>query len=110
MDRMRLSHRTASMALALALMALAAPAPAQAATDEKPKAEKKKEADRPIPPPTVSVTRPKGTFGGTPISYTATAGDTSLQAAHGPPRASPFTASYVKEPPDRKSVVEETGV
>src|SRR3546814_14505902 len=73
MDRMRLSHRTASMARALALMALAAPAPAQDATDEKPKAEKKKEADKPIPPPTVSVTRQKGTFGGQTISYTAKA-------------------------------------
>src|SRR3546814_6502199 len=103
MDRMRLSHRTASMALALALMALAAPAPAQDATDEKPKAEKKKEADKPIPPPTVSVTRHKGTFGGKTIAYKATAGETYLKADDGTPRASIFSVSYVKEPrdPDR---------
>src|SRR3546814_17891504 len=98
MDRMRLSHRTASMALALALMALAAPAPAQDATDEKPKAEKKKEADKPIPPPTVSVTRHKGTFGGKTISYTATAGETYLKADAGTPPARIFSVSSVREP------------
>src|SRR3546814_10816448 len=100
MDRMRLSHRTASMAADLALRAPAAPAPAQDATDEKPKAEKKKEAAKPIPPPTVSGTRNKGTFGCKTISYTATAGETYMKADDGTPRASIFSVSYVKEPRD----------
>ncbi len=94
---MRLSHRTASIALALTLSAFAAPVTAQE-TEDKPAAEK--DAGKPIPPPEVSVTRHKGTFGGQTISYTATAGETYLKGEDGTPRAAIFSTSYVKEPRD----------
>jgi carboxypeptidase C (cathepsin A) len=81
--------------LALSAAALAAPAFAQAAP-----AADKKEADASIPPPTVSVTRHSGTFGGARVAFTATAGETYLKGEDGTPKASIFSTSYVKEPRD----------
>jgi carboxypeptidase C (cathepsin A) len=81
----------------LSALALAAPALAQNAAAPAPQA---KEADKPVPPPTVSVTRHSGVFGGQRVAYTATAGDTYLKAEDGTPKASLFTVSYVKEPRD----------
>jgi carboxypeptidase C (cathepsin A) len=82
--------------LAVTAAALAAPAFAQAAAP----AAEKKQADAPIPPPTVSVTRHTGTFGGARVAYSATAGETYLKAEDGTPKASIFSVAYVKEPRD----------
>ena len=81
------------LAAALAF-ALATPALAQ----DKQAADAK--ADAAIPPPTVSVTRGSGTFGGQAISYTATAGETYLKADDGTPRAAIFSVAYVKDGKD----------
>ncbi|HEY7810403.1 MAG TPA: peptidase S10 [Allosphingosinicella sp.] len=81
--------------LALSAAALAAPAFAQASP-----AADKKGADAAIPPPTVSVTRHSGTFGGTRVSFTATASETYLKGEDGTPKASIYSTSYVKEPRD----------
>ncbi|HEX8579571.1 MAG TPA: peptidase S10 [Allosphingosinicella sp.] len=81
--------------LALSAAALSAPAFAQAAP-----AAEKKDADAAIPPPTVSVTRHSGTFGGTRVSFTATASETYLKGEDGTPKASIYSTSYVKEPRD----------
>ena len=94
---MRQINRPVSFALAMALAALAAPAAAQDSGDKAAAAEKDAGA---IPPPSVSVTRHKGNFGGQAISYTATTGETYLKAEDGTPRASIFSVSYVKEPRD----------
>ena len=94
---MRQMNRPVSIALAMALAALAAPAAAQDSGDKAAAAEKDAGA---IPPPSVSVTRHKGNFGGQAISYTATTGETYLKAEDGTPRASIFSVSYVKEPRD----------
>ena len=91
--------KTASIALALALLSLAAPAFAQGAPD-KGASDKAAKADAAIPPPTVSVTRHKGNFGGQSISYTATAGETYLKAEDGTPRAAIFSTAYVKDGKD----------
>jgi carboxypeptidase C (cathepsin A) len=91
---MRKTYRAAPLALALALVAFTAPAAAQDAKDEKPAAE---EAAKPVPPPQVSVTHHKGTFGGKAISYTATASETYLKDKDGTPKASIFSTSYVKD-------------
>jgi len=78
---------------ALALLA-AWPAAAQKPADPGPAAA----ADAPaIPPPVVSVTRHSGTFGGTRISYRATAGETYLKDKDGKPLAAITSYSYVKE-------------
>jgi carboxypeptidase C (cathepsin A) len=95
---MRLDQRIASIALAMTLAVAAPPAWAQDEAEEKPTAAK--EEKKPIPPPEVSVTRHRGTFGGETISYTATAGETYLKAEDGTPRASIFSVAYVKEPRD----------
>ena len=89
--------------LALGAAALAA-APASAQGPAAPAAEKK-EADKPVPPPTVSVTRHSGTFGGQRIAFSATAGETYLEAEDGTPKASIFSIAYVKEPRDPKRPV-----
>ncbi|MFC7498709.1 S10 family peptidase [Enterovirga sp. GCM10030262] len=94
---MRQMNRPVSIALAMALAALAAPAAAQDSGDKAAATEKDAGA---IPPPSVSVTRHKGNFGGQAISYTATTGETYLKAEDGTPRASIFSVSYVKEPRD----------
>ena len=94
---MRQMNRPVSIALAMALAALAAPAAAQDSGDKAAAAETDAGA---IPPPSVSVTRHKGNFGGQAISYTATTGETYLKAEDGTPRASIFSVSYVKEPRD----------
>ena len=94
---MRQMNRPVSIALAMALAALAAPAAAQESGDKAAATEKDAGA---IPPPSVSVTRHKGNFGGQAISYTATTGETYLKAEDGTPRASIFSVSYVKEPRD----------
>jgi len=52
-----------------------------------------------IPPPTVSVTRHTGTFGGTRIAYRAIAGDTYLKDKDGKPLASITSYSYIKDGP-----------
>jgi carboxypeptidase C (cathepsin A) len=73
-------------------------APAFAA-DEKtaPAAEKPSE----IAPPTVSITKHSGTFGGQRVAYTATASETYLRADDGTPKASIFSTSYVKDGGDK---------
>lgn len=53
-----------------------------------------------IPPPMISVSRRTGTFGGTSVSYTATAKETFLKAEDGTPKASIFSTSYVKDGAD----------
>ena len=80
----------------LVLLSLAAPAASQNA----PAQPAAKEADKPVPPPTISVTRHSGTFGGQRMRYVATAGETYLKAEDGTPKASIFSIAYVKEPRD----------
>jgi carboxypeptidase C (cathepsin A) len=53
-----------------------------------------------IPPPTVSVTRHTGTFGGQKISYTAIAGETYLKDRDGTPTAAITSYSYIKDGKD----------
>ena len=82
-------------AYCLALL-LAVPANAQ----QQPEKPAEKGEAKPVPPPSVSVTRHVGTFGGQRIRYTATAGETYLKAEDGTPRAAIFSTAYVKEPRD----------
>ena len=66
--------------------------------------DKKAEApDSPVPPPTVSVTRHKGSFGGQSIAYTATTGETYLKDKDGKPLAAIFSTAYVKDGGDPKT-------
>ncbi len=65
----------------------------------KPAGTAKKEAAKDIPPPTVSITRQTGTFGGTRIAYRAIAGETYLKDKDGTPTASITSYSYIKEGP-----------
>ena len=81
---------------AILLGLLASPA---GAVDE-PKAVKTERADEAPPPPTVSVTRHKGVFGGAAVAYTATAGETYLKDKDGKPTAAIFSTSYVRNAPD----------
>jgi len=60
------------------------------------------EAEAPASPskddaPQVYTTQHVGTFHGTEVAYTATAGETILKAEDGTPRASIFATAYVKE-------------
>jgi len=89
----------AASAAALALSALASPALA-APPAAPPAAKEVVKDDRAVPPPTVSVTRHTGTFGGQRVAYTATASETYLRDEDGTPKASLFSVSYVKEPRD----------
>ncbi|SOB79760.1 Carboxypeptidase C (cathepsin A) [Sphingomonas guangdongensis] len=86
--------------LLLALALFATPALAQ----EPPGRPSPSKADE-VPPPTVSVTRHTGTFGGQTIRYTATAGETYLKADDGTPRAAIFSVAYVKEGADPRRPV-----
>jgi carboxypeptidase C (cathepsin A) len=86
----------ARRAIAAAALLAAIPAIAQDADRPPPKAEK---ADEAIPPPNRSVTRHSGVFGGTPIAYTATAGETYLKDKDGKPTAAIFSTSYIKDGP-----------
>ena len=83
--------------IAAALLALTALTPALA-QDGKPEA-KSERPDAAIPPPTVSVTRHRGVFGGVPVAYVATAGETYLKDKDGTPTAAIFSTAYVKEGP-----------
>lgn len=75
---------------------ITAPLHAQGKPPEaKPDAPKEKGAE--IPPPTVSVTKHKGNFGGKAISYTATTGETYLTDEKGKPTAAIFSTAYVKD-------------
>ncbi|MBV9932351.1 MAG: peptidase S10 [Alphaproteobacteria bacterium] len=89
-------------AFALAAGALASALPAAAQPAQAPAAAAAKDAppERPVPPPTVSVTRHVGTFGGQRVAYTATASETHLKAEDGTPKAAIFSVSYVREPRD----------
>lgn len=87
-----------SALLAATLLATAMPAIAQDAPDPK-AAEARKEAAKDVPPPTVSVTRHSGTFGGTRIAYRAIAGETYLKDKDGTPTAAITSYSYIKEGP-----------
>ena len=92
---MRTATRTALM---LALSAFAAPLAAQPAADKP--AAKEEASPANIPPPTVSVTRHSGTFGGQRINYAATIGETLLKNKDGVPDAAIVTTAYIKEPRD----------
>ena len=91
-------------ALALAAAGFAVPAWTQAPPTA-PSGSAAKEDPKPIPPPTVSVTRHTGTFGGQRVAYTATAGETYLKAEDGTPKAAIFSIAYVREPRDRSRPV-----
>jgi carboxypeptidase C (cathepsin A) len=71
---------------------------AQAAPAEPPKLSIPAKTEAP-PPPTVSVTRHKGRFGGQAIDYVATTGETYLTDKDGTPTAAIFSTSYVKAGP-----------
>jgi carboxypeptidase C (cathepsin A) len=81
-----------SFAIAAALLA-AVPLAAQ---ESKPDAK----TETPVPPPTVSVTKHSGNFGGQRIAYTATTGETYLTDKDGKPTAAIFSTSYVKDGAD----------
>lgn len=83
---MRFTTSLAAVALALS------PLSAHAADDRKDDA-----AEAPVPPPVVSATKHKGVFGGQPIAYTATTGETYLKDKDGKPVAAIFATSYVKD-------------
>lgn len=83
---------TCLAALALAVFSV----PGFAADESKPDA-----AEAPPPPPIVSVTKHKGSFGGQAIAYTATTGETWLKDKDGKPLAAIFATSYVKDGGDR---------
>ncbi|WP_085808469.1 S10 family peptidase [Sphingomonas sp. TZW2008] len=88
------------IALALGAALLAMPIAAQEKPDGKAEGKAAAKADdAAIPPPTVSVTRHSGTFGGTRINYRAIAGDTYLKDKDGKPLASITSYSYIKEGP-----------
>ncbi len=90
---------TSLAALALALFSMA-PATAAMAQDDG----KKKDyaTESPVPAPNVSVTKHKGVFGGKPIGYTATTGETYLKDKDGKPLAAIYATSYVKDGGDKK--------
>ncbi|MHA3792289.1 S10 family serine carboxypeptidase-like protein [Sphingomonas sp. YL-JM2C] len=91
---MRFTTSLAALALALA------PLSAHAA-DEKKKDDAA--ATAPVPPPNVSVTKHKGSFGGQSIAYTATTGETYLTDKDDKPIAAIFATSYVKDGGDPKT-------
>src|SRR5687768_12625349 len=91
--------RFTTAALALAAAGFAVPAWTQAPPAAS-SGSAAKEDPKPIPPPTVSVTRHTGTFGGQRVAYTATAGETYLKAEDGTPKASIFSIAYVRQPRD----------
>ena len=80
----------------LILAALMLTTPALAADDKPPVVATTDKASD-VPPPTVSVTRHAGTFGGVKVAYTATARETYLKADDGTPKASIFSTSYVRD-------------
>ena len=90
---MQRGPRSYLLALALAAAAAAYPAAAQPA----PAKEAPDTAPAPVKPPTVSVTRHSGTFGGQRVAYTATAGETYLKDKDGTPKAAIFSTAYVKD-------------
>nr|WP_047166361.1 peptidase S10 [Sphingomonas sp. Y57] len=91
---MRFTTSLAALALALA------PLSAHAADDKK---KDDAAATAPVPPPNVSVTRHKGSFGGQSIAYTATTGETYLTDKDDKPVAAIFATSYVKDGGDPKN-------
>ncbi len=82
------------------LLAALLSAPTPLAAEER--ASPEKTADKPaeVPPPTVSITRHSGAFGGQRVAYTATARETYLKADDGTPKASIFSTAYVKDGAD----------
>src|SRR3954469_19610892 len=86
--------------VAAAFLLAAAPVFAQPPASPGPQATRAAEPERPVPPPTVSVTRHTGMFGGQRVAYTATASETYLKADDGTPKAAIFSVAYVKEPRD----------
>jgi carboxypeptidase C (cathepsin A) len=83
--------------LAAILMTVAFPALAQDADKPTAKSEKPDEA---IPAPVRSITRHKGSFGGSAITYTAIAGETYLKDKDGKPTAAIFATTYLKDNPE----------
>jgi carboxypeptidase C (cathepsin A) len=83
-------------ALALPALLLSTAALAQD-TDDKPAAKNEKAADAAVPPPVVSITKHRGTFGGTRIAYRAIAGETYLKDKDGKPLAALTSYSYIKD-------------
>ncbi len=96
-----------SLAPLLAAVLIAASVAAHA--DEKPDTARAEKADDTgpgaIPPPTRSVTRHSGSFGGIKISYTATTGETYLKDKDGKPTAAIFSTAYVKDGADPRRPV-----
>lgn len=90
--------RTAHAAFlpAAVLASLAMPLPAQPQPPEAPETATARPSAE-IPPPTVSVTRHRGVFGGKPVRYTATMGETYLKDEKGKPIAAIVTTSYVAD-------------
>ena len=86
------------MTIRTALLAAAALMAAPTFAQDRPAVPVKAEVPE-IPPPTISVTRHSGTFGGTRIAYRATAGETCLKDKDGKPLAAITSYSYVKEGP-----------
>ncbi len=95
--------------LAPLLAAVLITASVVAHADEKPDTARAEKADDaasgPIPPPTRSVTRHSGSFGGTKVSYTATTGETYLKDKDGKPTAAIFSTAYVKDGADPRRPV-----
>lgn len=90
---MRLTTSLAALALALS------PLSVHAAEEKK----KDEAAVAPVPPPIVSVTRHKGSFGGQSVAYTATTGETYLTDKDDKPVAAIFATSYVRDGGDPKT-------
>ncbi|MCG6922767.1 MAG: hypothetical protein LJF15_17020 [Acidobacteria bacterium] len=81
----------------LALVGLVALAHTAAAADEPKEPTKEPSPAKPVPEPRSFVTTHAGRFGGEPVAYTATAGETYLRDAKGEPTASIFSFAYVKD-------------
>ena len=81
-------------ALLAVFLLIASPAFAQDADKSAAKSEKPDDA---IPAPIRSVTRHKGSFGGSAIAYTAITGETYLKDKDGKPSAAIFSTSYIKD-------------
>ncbi len=86
-------------AIAAALIAALLPLPAFAADDDAKSPPKAEKSDDAIPPPTRSITKHSGSFGGVKLAYTAITGETYLKDKDGKPTAAIFSTTYLKDGP-----------